>query len=101
MAPNYRLSVTRIFGKPMSLMDEDVTDPFAALALAKAHPALARGQMQVMFDLQDKHGALPRPNAGPGARTGYYRICSGTAGAATASWPCRAGVIGARRRATA
>lgn len=32
---------------------------FNAMALAKAHPALAWDQMQVMFDLQDAHGALP------------------------------------------
>ena len=32
---------------------------FNAMALAKGHPALAWDQMQVMFDVQDKHGALP------------------------------------------
>jgi len=50
VAAKYRLSVTRIVGKPMTLVDEDVTDPFAALAAAWDKRKLGKFRFQFSID---------------------------------------------------
>jgi len=50
VAAKYRLSVTRIVGKPMTLVDEDVTDPFAALAAAWDKRTLGKFRFQFSMD---------------------------------------------------
>lgn len=68
VAARYRLSVTRIVGKPMTLMDEEVTDPFAALAAVWGKPGLGKFRFQFLVDgkpatamdvwLREKQGTL-------------------------------------------
>lgn len=50
VATKYRLTVTRIFGKPMTLVDEDVADPFAALAAAWDKRTLGKFRFQFSVD---------------------------------------------------
>ena len=50
VAAKYRLTVTRIFGTPMTLVDEDVTDPFAALAAAWDKRTLGQFRFQFLVD---------------------------------------------------
>ena len=50
VAARYRLTVTRIVGKPMTLVDEDVTDPFAALATAWDKRSLGKFRFQFLVD---------------------------------------------------
>lgn len=50
VAAKYRLSVTRIVGKPMTLVDEDVTDPFAALSAAWDKRTLGQFRFQFLVD---------------------------------------------------
>lgn len=50
VAAKYRLSVTRIVGKPMTLVDEEVADPFAALAAAWDKPVLGKFRFQFSID---------------------------------------------------
>ena len=53
VAAKYRLSVTRIVGKPMTLVDEDVTDPFAALAAVWDKRTLGKFRFQVRVGFQE------------------------------------------------
>jgi hypothetical protein len=45
-AAKYRLTVTRIVGKPLTLVDEEVTDPFAALAGAWEKRVLGKSRFE-------------------------------------------------------
>jgi hypothetical protein len=50
VAAKCRLTVTRIVGKPMTLRDEDVTDPFAALAAVWDKRVLGKFRFQFSID---------------------------------------------------
>jgi hypothetical protein len=50
VAAKYRLTVTRIVGKPLTLVDEDVTDPFAALTAVWDKPGLGKFRVQFLVD---------------------------------------------------
>jgi len=50
VAAKYRLSVTRIVGKPLTLVDEEVTDPFAAVVAAWGKSVLGKFRFQFSID---------------------------------------------------
>jgi len=52
VAPKYRLTVTRIVGKPLTLADEEVTDPFAALVAVWNKRIL--GKFRLQFSVEGK-----------------------------------------------
>jgi len=50
VAAKYRLTVTRVVGKPMTLVDEQVADPFVALASAWDKRVLGKFRFQFFID---------------------------------------------------